>query len=310
MKLRLSAPSKTFLLGEYLVLAEGRALVVNTKPEFYLDVNLRGKGVCLGIHAQSPAGLYLQKHSKYLSKADLQFVDPHKGAGGYGASSAQYAMCFAAEKVLERENASLDLKDSLLEAWRTYVELCRVPEGHTPSGADVMSQMSGSISYVSMNPFSIDSFQWPFDEAGFLLISTGEKIATHEHLKSLEKFEAGSLRKAFDNAMEAFDKKSLVAFSKSVSDYKTALDELGFLHPNTKELIQKLSKVEGVLSMKGCGAMGSDVAFLLFDKNNAENVLNAIREIKLKIIATQEDVTAGLNVQVLPTPSLTRRLQT
>jgi mevalonate kinase len=59
---KLSVPSKTFLVGEYIVLQGGPALLLTTSPYFTLDTE------------------------------NNYFIDPYQGLGGFGASSAKFVL--------------------------------------------------------------------------------------------------------------------------------------------------------------------------------------------------------------------------
>src|SRR2546428_1248481 len=92
-----TAPSKSFFIGEYLALVGGRVLVAATLPQFELIVH-SGQGRVRGIAAASPAGRWIATHPGFFNSTDIEFVDPHAGAGGWGASSAQFLMCYAAAR--------------------------------------------------------------------------------------------------------------------------------------------------------------------------------------------------------------------
>src|SRR5690606_39000184 len=102
-------PSKTFLLGDYLSLLGGPALLLNTEPRFQgllesIQPTVKSSAIAdkiqaiepyPGIHPQSPAGKFLQRHASDFADCNLTFFDPHQGAGGFGASSAQFLMVYA-----------------------------------------------------------------------------------------------------------------------------------------------------------------------------------------------------------------------
>ena len=79
MALQLSVPSKTFLLGEYVALNGGPAIVLCTAPRFELRVEKNSSHAKYeNIHPQSPAGKLIAKNSFY-QKYDLHFIDPYHG---------------------------------------------------------------------------------------------------------------------------------------------------------------------------------------------------------------------------------------
>ena len=81
MQITLSAPSKTFLVGEYLALSGGPSLVATTGQRFQLvlqKVNeenpLVNKLNKAGIHPESPAGRWALKYSECFENFDFSFV--------------------------------------------------------------------------------------------------------------------------------------------------------------------------------------------------------------------------------------------
>src|SRR4051794_4338735 len=94
MSLVFSVPGKTFLAGEYLALSGGPSLVFASEPRFELSVT-SGAGKAEGIHADSPAGLFIKKNQDYFKNFDLVFHDPYQGKGGFGASTAQFLGAYA-----------------------------------------------------------------------------------------------------------------------------------------------------------------------------------------------------------------------
>src|SRR5687767_13724525 len=87
---QLSAPSKTFLLGEYVVLRGGPGIVLTTAPRFSLlaKSQIQNKIEVLGIDLRSPAGKLIQQESDFYKKFNVEFVDSLNGLGAFGASGA------------------------------------------------------------------------------------------------------------------------------------------------------------------------------------------------------------------------------
>ncbi|WP_229776915.1 hypothetical protein, partial [Alicyclobacillus cellulosilyticus] len=119
-----SIPAKTFLLGEYAVLANGPALILTTSPCF--KISMVAESSLSGIHPESPAGKYWTncKQAKGLS-----FYDPYHGLGGMGASSAQFIGAYLAS-LTDSEPVHVS---SLLE---TYFNYAWNGKGLCPSGYD------------------------------------------------------------------------------------------------------------------------------------------------------------------------------
>lgn len=163
MKTELSAPSKTFLLGEYVALDGGPSIVLSTAPRFklkvspsddrqdknqYVDrdgVQREGQLKSAPFVADSPAGQYLAKNlapylasiekSKQFGKSDqsivkpnFEFFDPHFGRGGLGASSAQFALLFAwfnQDLFTQPRNADLNSASYSKIQWEKILEVYR-----------------------------------------------------------------------------------------------------------------------------------------------------------------------------------------
>ncbi|MGE0633718.1 MAG: hypothetical protein AB7O96_14990, partial [Pseudobdellovibrionaceae bacterium] len=125
MSLKLSIPGKTFLVGEYLALSGGAALIVCTEPRFKMKVKLKGSEAnssgLVGIHPQSPAGKFYSENQDVFSSFSLEFTDPYEGRGGFGASTAQFAMLYALntwkDTILLEPERQLDLRE-LLEDYK------------------------------------------------------------------------------------------------------------------------------------------------------------------------------------------------
>src|SRR5262245_22216155 len=117
MKTHLSAPGKAFILGEYAVLGGLPAVIAAVPPRFQLRA---GESTGHGFHAESPAGRLLEYTSaKGVAIPPLEFGDPLKGAGGFGASTAQFALVYLA--LAEKAGWAKDWRS----AWILYRELTR-----------------------------------------------------------------------------------------------------------------------------------------------------------------------------------------
>ncbi|MCB0406704.1 MAG: hypothetical protein KDD34_00795, partial [Bdellovibrionales bacterium] len=184
MKLRLTAPSKTFLVGEYAILHGGHALLANTEPRFEVIISTPGEGRCENIHPNSPAGQWARTHREAFEKIDFQFIDPHQGRGGFGASSAQFLLAWAWSLLdqvpFSRLTEGLDLSQILKDYHSLFEE-----KSTRPSGGDVVAQSIGGICQVATAPLTMTEKSWPFKDLDFLIIPTGKKINTHKHLEGL-----------------------------------------------------------------------------------------------------------------------------
>jgi hypothetical protein len=209
----LSVPGKTFLVGEYLALVGGPSLLLSTGPRFSLTVEADERADLHPgpFHSLSPAGKYLTRHQRDLSRFDFKFSDPHLGRGGLGASSAQWVLLHAFrrglhEALLNEQSGSLDPASvewsALLDEYRNCAW---TGEGAAPSGADVVSQITGGITLFDGREFQVRRLTWGFPSLSFTLVRTGEKLATHDHLKRPQAAPHEALRFCVHEATTAFE---------------------------------------------------------------------------------------------------------
>ncbi|MBO9666335.1 MAG: hypothetical protein J7501_05930 [Bdellovibrio sp.] len=295
MALVFSIPGKTFLVGEYLALHGGPTLVALSKPCFELKAK-KGSGSLGIIHPESPAGKFIAAHSEYFQKFDLEFVDPYQGLGGFGASTAQflgaYALWLYKEPHLQGMEQVFDYKHLLA----TYTEFAWNGQGTPPSGADLIGQMKGSLTFFEKRRGMLSVLGWPFEDLEFYLIHTGNKVPTHEHLKTLKEFDSSGLEKAFAKVYESFGPQNSEGLIEGVQAYAAELKTLGFTCEPTLELLEDIRALEGVKAAKGCGALGSDVLFVITGRGQATALENYCQNKKLKIVSSHRQISSGLQV--------------
>src|SRR5690606_19354251 len=136
MKLKFSCPSKTFLTGEYAVLCGAPGLVLTHEPRFELIVSTNGTGVVQGIHPQSPAGYWVRTSRVFFESMDVIFTDPFSGAGGFGASGAQFLLVHALTTWLQSSTSKLMQGLDVSAVWSDF----RVITKDRQSGADIVAQ--------------------------------------------------------------------------------------------------------------------------------------------------------------------------
>lgn len=311
----LKIPGKTFLVGEYLALAGGPSVVAMTRPCFDFSWSLVPKPpqevrdaarIQHGFHAESPAGRLLNelKHQKSSSLAySITFQDPHFGKGGLGASTAEFIGAW----VFEQWVSSASFRERFDETGRwDFVELLpnhlnevaplwnsdRVGSGRfrdlldryfhyvkAGSGADLVSQVAGSIAVWDGVQDQMRRFTWPFSDLSITLLKTGRKLATHVHLEASGR---GSTREfgldsSFEEDMREWVKEAIQSLATSDADRFVAsvrgtgrlLADSGRLAPHSQNILDQLSDVSMVRAAKGCGAMGSDVILVLHDPGDS-----------------------------------------
>ena len=294
-RLVLSVPSKSFFLGEYLALAGGRALLAATLPRFGLRL-LDGSGAVRGIAPAAPAGRLIAAHPQVFGDFDVEFEDPHAGAGGWGASAAQFLMCYAALQRVRSDRAGGE--PGRIDAARligAFVERAWDGRGPAPSGADLVAQLEGGLVEFCKAEGTVRRHEWPFGDLEFCFVATGNKLATHEHLRRLPDIDTGAFSAAADRACEALASGDSARFVDSVRAYAGELRRQRLVHPHTLALTERLDAIPGVLASKGCGAFGADVALAIIRSNDASSVASMLeREVGTPVGRAQ--LAAGLAI--------------
>lgn len=296
MSLIFSIPGKTFLAGEYLALHGGPSLVFLSHPLFELEAT-KGTGQLFGIHQDSPAGLLIKKHSEYFAQFDLRFQDAYAGRGGFGASTAQFLAVYALWLYKEVHHQDMEKLLDFKHLLETYYECAWNGQGQRPSGADLVGQLKGALTFFEKRQGMISVKSWPFADLQFSIVHTGNKIATHEHLKTLPAFDASSLEKAFAGIREAFEKHDSELFIQGIRSYQAALQGLGFTCPETLALLEKINKTPGVLAAKGCGALGADVVLVVTKKEQASGLQEFCAQENLSILSSSGKISGGLQIR-------------
>lgn len=277
-------PAKTFLVGEYLALIDGPALVLSTQPCF--EMHLLAQQDQGSIHPASPAGRWWQQQGH--RQWSLMFEDPYQGCGGLGASSAQFIGAYLASLSLHDPGKKVEHEGILAAYWRSAWS----GKGLRPSGYDILAQLSQACVYLHRKQNIYQSYPWSFSHLGFILLHTGKKLATHEHLqqqallpKSVQLL-AGIVEQA-QGALLQTDEQALI---DAVNAYQDALAALNFVAEHSFKLIQKLKAHPDVLAIKGCGAMGADVLLVLVHRQQQAKLAEDIMAQGLRVLATDNDL--------------------
>lgn len=296
--LKLRVPAKTFLVGEYLALSGGPSLIATTLPHFELKAdNWRGTNP---FAKNSPGGKLWSREASKLEHVELKFRDPYEKAGGLGASSAQFGLLYA---YLNRHRIAdgFDYRE-LLEIYR---QCAWEGVGQPPSGADLVAQLVGGVTYFDGRLFEAERLNWPFPDLVFTLVRTGFKVATHEHLKEKQNVPEERLRALVQEAKEALKDENSTQFSAAVENYGVALAQAGLLHGESAQLIEALRKANdelglGVTAAKGCGAMGADIILVLHKVKQAAQLRGWFELRGLKICGTEKELSpTGLEIEEL-----------
>ncbi len=296
MSLTISVPGKSFLAGEYLALNGGPAILIATAPKFELRVR-KGSGWSPGINQESPAGKLIKKHAAYFNQFDLEFIDPHLGRGGWGASTAQFLSCYA---LLQWQGSALVEAERYFDTHKmvnTYRDLAWDGRGLPPSGADLVGQLKGGIAYFDKKRGQISNLKWNFADLDFFLIPTGQKVPTHEHLASLGTIDTESLELHLRLIYEGLQTTSKVTFIAGLNAYADELKRQNWVYPKTLELIEKYRAIPGVLSAKGCGALGADVVLAVVEKDKSV-LFEALLKDEGQHYFAQDHLSNGLSLSV------------
>lgn len=272
--MKLLAPSKTFLVGEYSALIGGPALIANTTPCFELR---KTSHKVTSFHPESPAGKLL--NALVRETANFEFMDPHAGSGGLGASSAQFVLSYMAFHGWPQSPTQQDFKNLL----NTYLSLVEQKGLAKPSGYDVLAQALGGVAYINSKKSIFESLNWPFEDIGFVLFKTGIKLPTHEHLARPQEIDLESLAQVSDSAVKSFLSKDSKRFIEGVSLFTKELTSQNLVATHTQELIRELNKSS--ICTKGCGAMGADVVCSFIWKDQ-----KSVWPKNLKVLATDQDL--------------------
>jgi mevalonate kinase len=295
MELELEIPSKTFIAGEYLALEGGPALIANTEPSFKLRVKEKPTETN-PFHPESPAGQLWSKNKSFFSKYSFNFEDPHSGKGGFGASTAQFAFLHALFQMQDSAWTEAPIEIDIHQTWADYREICS-NSGILPSGADLIAQLTGGLTFFDRSMGRVEMYHWPFTNLNMILIRTDKKIATHEHLKIRPQFESDGFRSAMALIETGLSKIDSELFIEGVLAFSKELNKFGLVAESTKDLLKQLSEVP-VAAAKGCGAMGADVIALFCESEELETVKAFLNLKKLEVVATSNDLSKGFRKRV------------
>lgn len=269
-----SAPGKIFILGEYAVLNGYPAMIASVGPRFELRVRSAASDAPdWSVAPQSPVARLLDWADRVGVGADhrLSFEDPFDGAGGFGASTAQFALAYRALADLS------DWSKDWSVVWRLYRELMRSKrEAVPPSGADLIAQWEGGVplfSGINQHCGTVeDLWDTGFDWSSVLVFSAtrqaGRKVATHDHLKSLVERGTGIfdvLEDPLDEGIQAVRGHDGLRLGRALDAYADALHHLGLESHATFLDRTELKRIPGVLGVKGAGAMQADSVLVLVD---------------------------------------------
>jgi mevalonate kinase len=279
-----SIPAKTFFLGEYAAIAGAPAIILTTSPCF--EVTLTHEPGLQGIHPESPAGRLWTEQGP--ADQGLLWHDPYHGRGGLGASSAQWLGAYRAV-FFSRDKGPMGVSsDEMLQA---YFHSAWSGIGMRPSGYDVWAQsLQGCVYLHGQKAFSHGDI-WPFDDLAFILVHTGKKLATHQHLQALAlSSQMEPLIQMVESAKSAFESGNSMRVIDAVNAYHQQLLQMGLVASHSLEQIDAWKAHPDVLAIKGCGAMGADVLLLLVPRTRLAAFSAHLKSMKQDVLATSEQL--------------------
>ena len=275
------------------MLAGGPAILVTLPPEFELSARA-SQGEKNPFAQASPAGLLWDSDPDFFSRWEVNFHDPYNGAGGFGRSTAEFALLLAL-----RDDPNEAPANPFESAWRAYSAYRRITSHgkNPPSGADLLAQVArrppGMILYADLDLKTMKDLAGIPSDLDIFLVRSGEKVATHSHLESLadqaKKIRSSLLATIHEAEMlltghkeGRYDNRARgVALGDLFTRYGSLLEEAGLVTERARENISALRKITGVLGAKGCGALGADIYVAALFHSDKARFLKAVKELKL-----------------------------
>ena len=289
-------PGKTFLLGEYSALVGGSVIGLATGPGFQVDYVQRKNLSAvdeLGFSLNSPAGHLLQSESFGLiaaefKKYNLKITDFFENCGGFGKSTAEY-MSVLIPWLLKNETAFENMRQQ-------YQNISR-ESGAEASGLDLAIQYFGQVTVFESRENKYSSADWKLKGYDFILVSTGSKIKTHEHLQTLDLKKISHFPAISNPLIALYEKNQAADFIQGLKEWSAFLKASGFMSEQAFELKQTIEANPDVLCAKPCGAMGADVIAVVCEAAKSESVQKKLRSLNLQIRSTSADLLSGIKSQ-------------
>ncbi len=301
MSIKLSVPSKTFIIGEYLALSGGPTLLATTAPRFKLKVTsiLTSSNEVTGISPESPAGLYYRQYQDSFKELSLKFIDPYNGQGGLGASTAQFALLYALREWQKSQLLTMERSLDLKHLLNTYQDLASSGGAYKPSGADLVAQVRGQVVHFDRQKGRVQSSPWTMPELEFYIVRLPQKIKTHEHLKSVVQLDTVNLHAIADETINAFNLRKSSEFVYGINNYAEELKKLNLVSELTMQITAEVKKLSYVHAVKGCGALGADMMIVFFDKTEESRFSQWLKEKNLSFIANSNSLSGGIKLKLM-----------
>ena len=223
----------------------------------------------------SPARRLLDwNEAQGVAPVSYSWTDPYAGAGGFGASTAEFAAIYAATLLKTGEP---------LKWWRGWTLYRELMGGSSllPSGADLVAQLLGGT--ILFDSFEADATDLSQEIARMPLMvfsaahQTGRKTATHVHLGSLNGVMLlgdsplmSSLRAPLEDGVQALREGDVQLLAHALRKYADILNKSHLEDERTTADRLALSEIPGVLAVKGAGANQSDAVWILTEAEGEE----------------------------------------
>ncbi|MCB9025315.1 MAG: hypothetical protein H6625_03285 [Bdellovibrionaceae bacterium] len=293
MNFYFKAPAKTFLFGEYGVLKGGPAILLNTAPQFGLQVQKSKDNDCHGIHPMSPAGKWLRSRAHLFNGFKIEFNDPWLGSGGFGASSAQFLFVHLLTQILQGASPFIDKENYIDLLLKDFFSL-HEGEVVVPSGVDLVSQYLGGVTRILEERSQSSAQAWPFDFKNFVILKTGNKVNSHEHLRQLQSKDLSAVIELAKKCEFFFEEKEWSAFVESINHYQGFLNKNQWVCDKTQNWVREILSWPEVEAVKGCGALGADSLVILCDDSLTEIVKTKCLSLGLQFVGDKWSLSDGL----------------
>lgn len=275
-------PGKVFIAGEYGALKGFPTLSVAVNPAFEFN---SGSGE-LRFHPQSPAGL-LEGPLSY----EGSLYDPYMSTGGLGLSTAEFIV-----KYVKSHPAHKFSNQDAVKIWNEYRRL-HGSHKTPPSGVDLVTQVMGGYCVTEWSKDRFAQTQWGFANLDWAVLLTGHKVKTHDHLASLQSLDWNKTQALNEKIVQAFESQNEDAFVDSLIEWRQFLLDSNLEVGTTTEIVEALLDSHGVVAAKGCGALGSDAIFILFEKSETSFVNRVLETWNPKQLIRSAQVSySGLEV--------------
>lgn len=259
-------PSKTFLFGEYAILADAPAVILATPPFFELISCNKS-----GWHEDSAAAKILANSEPKYTLGQSDF----KGLGRSGAECIASWLHFAKQPNINE-----------------LIDLFKQNINYSASGADIVCMWLGYCTDFTEN----SSKPWPFEGLDIGIWATKTQIATHTHLQTKPDVPAELIACAKNcyTAWKTEDKNKII---EGINEYQAALVEANLQLDSSSNLVTKILQVPEVLASKACGALGADIILTISQTDSRQSIIDSVSSIGLTKIFVGNYAVPGIAQQ-------------